>query len=201
MNDMKTCTFEGCEKPHRSKGLCAVHYTMKRRNKELMPINKRIKKDPNKLCLIYGCIKASKVKDLCISHYKKTYTCKVPDCTKVRQRKQYCKSHHNQIVLGKIPRKYILKEPRPIKQKETCAVITCMEMARTKGYCSRHYTRVWKHGDPTINYKSKLQRPRYVNLDNPLKCLGGGFNRSEENIIMSEMLREDFYSKDGEESY
>lgn len=51
---MRTCTIDGCDRPHLAKGLCAVHYARAYRN----------------VCLVDDCGKKVRAKGRCDTHYR-----------------------------------------------------------------------------------------------------------------------------------
>lgn len=63
----ETCTFEGCERPHRSRGLCRTHYSQKIRGETLKPIGER---DTPDTCTFEGCSRPYVGKGYCMAHYQ-----------------------------------------------------------------------------------------------------------------------------------
>ena len=66
----KTCTVEGCERPHKSHGYCATHYKQFLRGAPITPI---LKRDYNHglVCSVEGCDEPEKARGLCSTHYKR----------------------------------------------------------------------------------------------------------------------------------
>lgn len=65
----KTCTFEGCDRPHMGRGLCSTHYAQWYRGEELRPIkpHRRTVK-PKAPCSFPGCERVSHGNGLCNAH-------------------------------------------------------------------------------------------------------------------------------------
>jgi hypothetical protein len=61
------CDFDGCDRLHSSKGLCAQHYQQRRIGKELKPIRIRDEYEPQ--CKFESCEKPWRVKGWCQGHY------------------------------------------------------------------------------------------------------------------------------------
>lgn len=64
----ESCTFEGCERPHRSRGLCRAHYSQRARGVPLTPIGSR-PEVPEK-CTYEGCDRPYVGKGYCMTHYQ-----------------------------------------------------------------------------------------------------------------------------------
>lgn len=60
-NINKTCSVEGCTKPHNAKGLCRTHYAQMKRN--IKPRQKR------GICSVPGCNEPHTAQGLCVKHY------------------------------------------------------------------------------------------------------------------------------------
>lgn len=70
MSTEKPCSFDGCGRPVRAKGLCNPHYIQQERGKTLTPIRKRTPKHMG--CSEKGCDRTHYSKGLCRNHYAKT---------------------------------------------------------------------------------------------------------------------------------
>lgn len=46
MQSTRTCSFDGCEKPHYGKGLCKGHWNQQRRGQELRPLRSKLTLEP-----------------------------------------------------------------------------------------------------------------------------------------------------------
>lgn len=74
------CTFEGCERPHKARGLCAAHYLQQSKNKPLTPIQQWKGPRGNRLtgpgtcCTVDGCKKVVHSGGLCSMHRWRMHT-------------------------------------------------------------------------------------------------------------------------------
>lgn len=80
--NVKLCKSEGCDKPHRSRGLCSVHYERARR---FDPASFKRSEKPNK-CIRSSCTSHVRAKGLCKLHYNNMISQK-PECK--QRRAQY----------------------------------------------------------------------------------------------------------------
>jgi hypothetical protein len=64
---MKTCTFQGCDKKHRAKGLCQQHYRQMQNGLPLHELVHYEKRGPH--CYAQGCWHPVIAKGLCTAHY------------------------------------------------------------------------------------------------------------------------------------
>jgi hypothetical protein len=63
---MKTCTFDGCDRPHAARGWCGPHYQQKRRGAELHPVTIQTPKPAS--CTYPDCKKPYSGRGLCEGH-------------------------------------------------------------------------------------------------------------------------------------
>ena len=69
MATLKRCSIEGCERPHRTKGFCAIHYNRSINKQDMFaPIRQR---NRGKECSVKDCRKAAKTKGMCTVHYRR----------------------------------------------------------------------------------------------------------------------------------
>ncbi len=102
----KTCSFPGCQKPLRAKGLCATHWLQQHEGKPLRPI--RI---PKVGCKIEGCSGKHHSRGYCGKHgalVKSRFgatgeRCRVKGCDRPvsYQQKRLCHGHYQQWFKGK----------------------------------------------------------------------------------------------------
>jgi len=64
----EACTFDGCGRPHRSKGLCKTHYAQQARGQDLTPIKDR--EAPPETCTFPGCARPHVGRGYCMTHYQ-----------------------------------------------------------------------------------------------------------------------------------
>lgn len=62
------CTFEGCELPHRSRGLCRAHYAQKMKGLSLRTVGDR--SHIPETCTYEGCDRPYVGKGYCMTHYQ-----------------------------------------------------------------------------------------------------------------------------------
>lgn len=122
----RTCTIEGCDRPHFGLGYCNMHYSRVRRgHSDMRPERFTLKgskwrpddpryKNKNRLCSVEGCRKRYYAKGFCNSHwalkqrngipvYKKDLyrKCVVPGCEEKPTRTGLCKFHNHRRSQGK----------------------------------------------------------------------------------------------------
>lgn len=68
---MKTCTFEGCERKRRAKGLCSGHYQQLTSGRELVALRPKTKApaEAGSMCLFDLCDRPTRALGLCTGHY------------------------------------------------------------------------------------------------------------------------------------
>ena len=121
---MKTCSIQGCEKPHFGNGLCSMHYSRVRigcsdMRPGRLPHHRFGKKWPSD-----------------DPRYKnKGRLCDVPGCEKPFYAKGLCHNHHE-----KLSRNGFLA--CSVRFPEKCSVKDCDEEAKAKGLCNLHYNRL-----------------------------------------------------------
>ncbi len=114
----RTCSIDGCERPHYGKGWCQRHYNRVRKGgtTEL----RRKAKGPHP-CRIDGCTGTTGVpgtaRDLCSRHYGRWQRWGDP-----------------------------LFVPEPLNKGKACSVEGCGRPCKSGGLCSAHDTRVRRHG-------------------------------------------------------
>lgn len=69
---MKTCGFDGCDRRHAAKGLCAGHYQQQYLGRELTPFRDYSARVVGQVdCNVDGCPKPHHATGLCTKHYAK----------------------------------------------------------------------------------------------------------------------------------
>ena len=107
----KLCSFEGCEKPHSSRGFCSGHAHQWRKGKKLTPLRRWVKREG---CEFPGCEKPHKCLRLCVGHYSQIRKrqeltplfvmregCEFPGCEKPHRAQGLCQAHYRQKMGGK----------------------------------------------------------------------------------------------------
>ncbi len=205
---MKVCTFEGCKKVLRAKGLCSSHYNMMRKGEGIRPIPKFTPEElAGRVCSIPSCGRKYRAKGYCQTHYNQhkehgeitsivigkkkpttySYLCSQEECHKTRWRNKYCYIHYHQVILNVPPK----PRGRPSQKNNTpCEVMSCDRMAAVKGMCSKHYSRFKRHGDTGVNYHRKYRSKNIIPLDNVLRPHMAGYTTADEREIITEMFGE-----------
>lgn len=188
---MKICSIENCNKKHKARGFCELHYHKFVDNQNLI----------NKKCLVDNCNRGSRALGFCSKHYKrykndqkiylnikfggdelKTRTGNCDKCDKKIYSRGLCKHHYYDAKL---------------LSGDVCKINSCNNVAMQKSMCNKHYQRYIKHGDPNIilikeairGYGSInkdgyriIHRPQHINSNSAGKIL-------EHRYVMSEILK------------
>lgn len=115
----RTCSSEGCKRPHSARGYCSAHWKQWRnRNADVVAADKKEReaKRPS-VCTVEGCDNASKARGYCGTHYSRW-----------RQKGD--------------PGDAYIKSPEPDR---ACSVDGCDRPHCARGYCSAHWQR-WSDG-------------------------------------------------------
>ena len=141
----KKCSLDGCNRPHKAKGLCELHY--RRRKSDIAP-DKPLK-GYGKKCTLEGCNREFFAKGLCRIHYgRKQQGIRldkpIPECAKVEKlcahegcnrparTRLYCSLHHTRNERG-LPMDDPLRYSTPVKE---CTVEGCSKRVWSQGYCN-----------------------------------------------------------------
>lgn len=62
----RTCSFDGCDRPHYGRGLCRSHWKQQRRTGKLGPLRRY---EFGGTCTVEGCDRRHSTKGLCALHY------------------------------------------------------------------------------------------------------------------------------------
>ena len=102
------CQIDGCDRPHKARGLCQTHYAQRLRGVDFSPIRSRVREKPPK-CVEDGCAEPVKSKGLCKTHYqrllrhghtqyrdrkKPSKQCMIDGCDNVLYAKSLCHQHY-----------------------------------------------------------------------------------------------------------
>lgn len=115
---MKTCSFDGCNRDIKAKGLCAGHYQQAKAGKPLLPLRAFARRG-----------------------FFQNYTCKLAYCEREATTKGLCNGHYQQQKAG-LP----LSPLQPVQQE--CGVDLCSNRHEAQGYCKLHYDKWRTYGDP-----------------------------------------------------
>lgn len=208
---MKICSFKGCERKYRAKGLCVVHYNMYNKGKELHDIGPQGRPPGcimHKKCSVDGCLNKHKAKGWCSAHYNQilkhriiqksrkrnshnSKICTVDDCGLPGFSLDFCSKHYQRYkkfgTTDLPPRLHKdAKRGSKKKTKQKCDVDNCDNFSIKKGFCDQHYKRYRKFGDPLTCYR-RSRKSSDISLDNILKD-DGCFSKTDD----AEALREHF---------
>jgi hypothetical protein len=178
------CSVEGCERPHRARGYCAMHYVRVMKTGEPGSVNpapgRRCRvNDP--VCSVEDCGKPSRALGLCTSHYAKLRaygdptgtptprvkaTCSVSGCVNPHAAKGYCAAHYSSWRKYGDPLAAMPRAARDYDDQGTpCVVEGCSGRAgvpgTARGMCSMHYARWQRTGNP-LTTKTDLKRVNTV---------------------------------------
>jgi hypothetical protein len=135
----RTCSAEGCDRKHRARGWCDVHYARVKKSgrTELLPTYS--------VCTVDGCSSNPR-------------TQRTPLCEK-----HYYRLRRTGSTADPAPRQKVEKpkrEPRPPQPVRICAVEGCDRSCyHKKDHCRMHYLRLLRRGD--VNFTYNLDRVRY----------------------------------------
>lgn len=121
----RTCSIEGCNRPHFGLGFCMLHYTRVRRG--------CLDMRPDRLP--YGT-KGSKWRPNDPRYKNKGRLCDVEGCRQPFYAKGFCQKHYSLYKTYGIPKK--IKER---KFPSICSVPGCTELVKLRGMCKFHYVR------------------------------------------------------------
>jgi hypothetical protein len=142
----RRCSFPGCNRAHRARGLCRSHYGQQSRGEALRPLGPRNREEAG--CDFEGCGNAAVNKGLCQAHanqrkkgqplrplrpfYGRKGPCRFAGCSKPRVAGGYCAGHAAQYYSG-----------RPLaplwKPKVGCDFPGCTKSHFALGYCQGHW--------------------------------------------------------------
>lgn len=115
----RTCSVDGCDKPHAARGWCDTHY-------------RRWYNAPG-----------SGVGDLMV--IVNIGECTIEGCTKDARYRGWCSTHYGRFQRLGDP--LAIVESRSA-QGGQCAVDGCKELSQKRGWCAMHYRRWQRNGDP-----------------------------------------------------
>lgn len=158
------CSFEGCEKPARGRGLCEGHSTQQRRGQDLRPLRVRAPRGSHGICSFEGCDNHATRRGFCSGHY-----------TQWR--------HGRELV-----------PLQTYSQRGLhCSYEPCEREVYARGLCSPHYSQQWR-GEPLrpIGYRGKRgykTKQGYVRVYNRTHPNAGKDGMLLEHVeVMAELL-------------
>jgi Recombination endonuclease VII len=130
-DDERTCSQEGCGRPHASLGLCATHYKAHQRKRG-------IQRTSTRTCDADGCGRDHYAQGLCRTHYGQENrdrwigTCTVDECSR-RAHGRYCDSHARRQRTGR------MDVPIQGRNQTGCLFDGCDGEHFRLGMCRRHF--------------------------------------------------------------
>ena len=121
---VRTCSIEGCDKPHMAHGWCGMHYLRWRKYGDPLFLI-RPKRPDNFICIVEGCKKPGRTRGWCSMHYARWRT------------------HGDPLVGARLPK----------LDRGICIIEGCEKPVDARGWCSMHWTRWKKHGNPLVGGK------------------------------------------------
>jgi len=135
----RTCSIDGCERPHYGRGWCNMHYQRNKPPKQTGP------------CSVEGCDAPNHAQGLCAKHRARVKRhgsvdatlnragCTVDGCEGRHKAHGLCAYHYDRT-----------RPARPKPDHGPCSIDGCESPAYQRGWCSAHYARWWRNGDPLI---------------------------------------------------
>ncbi len=157
----RTCSVDGCDRRHASKGFCSLHYGRLTRTGDPqadLPIGTHLR--AGGVCKINGCDRPRLSSDWCSAHYERwkrhgdqlggdTFRkpkrertkCSVPDCGRESKTVDLCPMHYQRQRLN---------GTTDLIGKPLCSVDDCAKQSFKEGFCRAHWERWKEFGDPAI---------------------------------------------------
>jgi len=178
----RTCSVEGCERPHRCRGFCATHYRTKMRTGELDRVVVRRRAD---ICQVEGCDRPVFARDWCGMHYTrwKRYgdldrgrvykvrdrpVCSVAVCQKPVLARGLCNGHYARMSRGDEINVPLVDKASgwtvPSRRStRPCDAPGCDRLAKSLGFCVKHYQRLQRHGhvDDPVRRDGRVDKAGY----------------------------------------
>ena len=147
---MKTCEFEGCDRPPAAYGLCNGHNQQKQDGRELAPLQEQ----PRRIgCDFDDCDRGHYAKGYCRGHYKQFKSgngmrpiqerrtgCEFEGCDNRHEAHGLCAGHYRQRQNG--------DELRPLRERRTgCDFDGCTRKHHANGWCSTHSDQMYTKGE------------------------------------------------------
>lgn len=170
---MKTCVIEGCERRHKARGWCDLHYNRWQRLGDPRAHLAPYESPRPKVCTVKGCEAETRTGSLCGFHYSRwrqhgdpeaggrrrrgrrtpALPCSVDGCTANAICRGWCGKHYAKWT------KY--GDPLGRHQPQTgCLVDGCDRKHFGVGYCKLHWRRWKRHGDPLFHHFERLAAER-----------------------------------------
>jgi transcriptional regulator with XRE-family HTH domain len=157
MPEAEVCSVEGCEREHKARGFCQMHYQKWRKYGD--PLVEKNQKNIGLECSVAGCELRAVAKGYCDKHYtrlretgslevvrtsNKGKICSVERCDHDARALGYCNSHYKRFKRYGDP----LVSKQVVYSGQACSVEGCEKKPDARGYCKSHYNKLMRHGDP-----------------------------------------------------
>lgn len=171
VNSIRTCSIDGCDKKHRSRGWCSIHY-------------QRWLRDHSPICSIDGCDNPARKRGWCETHYARwrkhgdvnvvkkparheSPTCSIDGCDNPTSGHGWCTMHYK--------RWHRYGDPNVIRTRasSTCSIEGCDRKCYGRGWCHMHYQRWRRNGDAnTVIHDLSLSTEQrfWQNVDKTAYC-------------------------------
>lgn len=162
----RTCSIDGCDKPHFAGGWCSGHWQRNRRYGD--PLGGGPMRQPPRECSVQDCGERAIAKELCRTHYYRL--------------KRWGD------VRADLP---ITPHPQRPRNNKTCSVGDCGAKYYAKDYCLRHYQRWKDYGDPEAplrRARNGQSTKRWLNHDGYVLIRLRGKTIQEHRQVMEEKL-------------
>ena len=188
----RTCSYDGCDRPRKARGLCQGHYCQYWRGLELRPLDPRMAKPhykarkADRTCRFPDCKRTVEARGLCAGHAWQArhgrqlkpigrraapVPCKYKPCGRKTYARGLCKAHYGQWQSGK-PLRRLQQDRSP-----TCERLGCDEPRYRRELCAYHY-RLWRKDKGESKFTPK-QRPQ----PRPAKGMPRGCRAAAERIL------------------
>lgn len=171
--DTVSCSFDGCHRKVRARGLCQTHYVMQRKGLPLRPIRPKAKGPPRTT--------------------KEKAPCAFPGCDRLVVSLGYCSGHYAQLRTGK-PLFPLFSRKTRAGVDRGCSVEGCDRPHDANGLCNAHAKRQ-RAGKPLVPLTAPKRRWKdvhgYVRVPDPAggrRSDGSLADVPEHRVIMEEMI-------------
>lgn len=226
MDESTTCIIYGCERPQRTRRLCAPHYLKATRSGTHTEYDLPSRVPPVRYCDVTECNRPRDSGVYCAAHKQRHMVygdplggsgtvaqiewpgCRVADCSRPARtaRGSVCKTH--QAIYRK------LGKPVPERgegvwvpvTERTCEIDDCGNKCRYEGLCGKHYQRQRTHGDanaPLQWQKGRRQPHAYIQVTVMAED-GSTKQVPEHRLVMEDLLgrpltrKENVHHKNGD---
>jgi hypothetical protein len=165
----RTCSVDGCDRRHKSRGFCDPHYLRWLATGDPepgRPIGSR--KPPARTeCSIDGCDRLVLARGWCAAHYQRWKAHGDPllgsTVRKPRRERSKCSAHEcdrESKTVGLCNRHYQrqrLNGTTDVVGKKTCSVDECAKQSFSEDFCRTHWTRWKEFGDPLVYRQCSIE--------------------------------------------